>query len=248
MLRRAREVLSGLTVVVAAASASTLTAHAFDKVQSVDPVPAGRGYIYYVREHDSDDQPLQGRTVTMSVQRAPGSDATVAPCDPQGHTSGSPAQTATQVSGADGLAYFFIRTATTPGENDFTWQDGTYSGQVIVIGKPVAAATATATAGGATGTAQAASTSASATPRAGAAGGSRRGGTGAGPQGAAEPAAARVSLPSPTVPPLAAALLATMLAWLFGPALVQRHEARLAQLARRLGMARLMPRRAASPR
>lgn len=198
MLRPARAALSALCALGAAAAASTLTAHAFDTVQSFDPVPAGQGYTYYVIEHDFNNQPVQGRAVTISVQRAPGRDAAVAPGDAKGIPTGAWGQTATQVSGADGLAYFLLRTSTTPGENDFTWQDGTYTGQAVVIGRPLAAATA-----------------------------GRKAGATAAPKPAPtplplDPAAARSQLPSAAVPPLAVALLATLLVWLFLPPVLAR--------------------------
>jgi len=204
VLRTARAAVCGLCALGAAVAASTLSAHAFDRVQTFDPVPAGHGYVYYVKELDVQGQPLAGRTVTVSVVHAPGDGASVAPCDAEGHLTGAAAPTATQVSGADGLAYFRLRTSTTPGENDYSWQDGTYSGQVVVVGKPVSA-------GASAASRQAEST---ATPGGGHGGGAR-------PVGVVQ-VAARPHLPPTAIPPVAAALLATLLVWLFLPPVLAR--------------------------
>jgi hypothetical protein len=204
VLRTARAVGTGLCALGAAVAASTLTVHAFDRVQSFDPVPAGRGYVYFVKEHDPQGDPVAGRTVTISVQHVPGAGASVAPCDAQGHPTGPALQTATEPSGIDGLAYFLIRTSTTPGENDFTWQDGTYTGQVVVVGTPVGGEAAAASRQGA----------GAATPNA------DRGGV-RGPRGTV-PVAARSHLPPLAMPPVAAAFLATLLVWLFLPPVLAR--------------------------
>jgi hypothetical protein len=193
--------LAGLGA-LAAAALTTATVHAFENTQSFDPVPAGRGYVYYVREADTDHQPISGRRVTMSVQHAPGPDATVAPSDAKGKPTGPAGQTASEVTGDDGLAFFVIKTSTTPGDNEFVWQDGTYTGQVVVVGKPLGAA-------------------ATASPRGGGAGHHAR-----------TPARAVPAhgLPSSAMPPLAAGLLASLLVFLFAPPVVARRLERL-QLA-----------------
>jgi hypothetical protein len=196
LLRPLRALLTGLSVLAAVAAVSTVSAHAFEKVQSFDPVPAGRGYVYYVKEADTQHQPIVGRRVTMSVQHAPGSDASVAPSDSKGSPTGPAGQTASAVTGDDGLAFFVLKTSTTPGDNEFTWQDGTYTGQVVVVGKPLGGAAP-----------------ATATPRVQS--------TATRPRPAA-PSAAVPGLPAKGMPPLAAGLFATLLVWLVGPAALRR--------------------------
>lgn len=195
MRHAARTVLAGLFA-AAAAAACSVTAHAFDRTESLDPVSAGRGYVYYVKELDTDHQPVQGHVVTMSVQQGAGGDASVAPCDPGGHPTGPAGQTASELSGPDGLAYFFIKTSTTPGTNEFTWKDDTYKGQIVVVGKPLPGAAAKPSHSGA-----------SAHPA----------------PGAPAAAAARAKLPQRAMPPLAAGLLAFLVVCLVAPPLLARH-------------------------
>jgi hypothetical protein len=209
----ARAVLTGL-VVLAAVAASPLTARAFDRVESLDPVAAGHSYVYYVREVDTDHQPIAGRSVTMSVQHAPAPDTTVAPADSSGHTTGPAGLSAKEVSGADGLAFFLLTTSKTPGDNEFTWQDGIYNGQVVVVGKPVPGTSPTPS--------PRPSASPTAVPRAAA-------GAKSPPVSGGGGAAASVRLPASRVPPLAAALLAALLVFLLVPS----------SLARRWGGVRL---------
>jgi hypothetical protein len=203
-VRPLRALLTGMSVLATAAAVSTAPVHAFEKVQSFDPVPAGRGYVYYVKEAATDHQPIVGRRVTMSVQHAPGSDASVAPSDAKGNPTGPAGTTASVVTGDDGLAYFVLKTSTTPGNNEFTWQDGTYTGQVVVVGMPL-------------GGAAPATAHASAKPA--------TGGKPAKPPASAT--AATVSLPAKGMPPLAAGLFATLLVWLLVPRALERRLAPL---------------------
>ncbi len=197
----ARAVLTGLSALAAAVATTTVTVHAFDRVESLDPIPAGRSYVYFVKEVASDHSPIAGRTVTMAVQHGAAADASVAPSDAQGHPTGPAGATASELSGADGLAFFILRTSATPGDNEFTWRDATYTGQVVVVGTPVAGATPSAR--GATSGAQA--------PK-------HRRGTGAATVVAVE----RARGPQAAVPPLAAALLAVLLVWLLAPPVLAR--------------------------
>lgn len=200
--------MTALCAAAAATATCSVTAHAFDRTESLDPVPAGRGYVYYVKELDTDHQPIPGHVVTMSVQQGAGADASVAPCDPKGHPTGPAGQTASELSGADGLAYFLIKTSTTPGTNEFTWKDDTYHGQVVVVGRPLPGA-AGATARRATGASHAATAAAAAAA-------------------AARAAAAHAKPPQGAMPPLAAGLLAFLLVWLVAPPLLARRVQTLA--------------------
>jgi len=205
----ARTVLAGLSAAVAAVAVCTTTARAFDRVESLDPITAGRSYFYYVKELDTDHQPIAGRTVTMAVQHGAGPDASVAPADASGHPTGPAGATATEESGSDGLAFFLLKTSTTPGDNEFTWRDDTYSGQVVVVGKALAGPTSSAHA--ATGT-------------------TNSGGSGRqiGPSTGARSQAARPAhLPPTAMPPLAAALLAFLLVLLVAPPRVARYVRQL---------------------
>ena len=202
MRQAARTVLTGLCAAAAAAATCSVTAHAFDRTESLDPVPAGRSYVYYVKELDTDHQPVQGHVVTMTVQQGAGADASVAPCDPKGHPTGPAGQTASELSGSDGLAYFLIKTSTTPGTNEFTWKDDTYNGQIVVVGKPLPGAAAKPSRN--TGTSHAT------------------------PSADRTAAAARAKLPQRAIPPLAAALLAFLLVCLIAPPLLVRHVRTLA--------------------
>lgn len=202
-----RAVLTGLSALAAAVATTSVTAHALDRTESLAPVPAGRGYVYWVKEVDNDHQPIAGRTVTMTVQHGAGSDATVAPSDANGHATGQPGQTASELSGSDGLAFFILKTSSTPGDNEFTWRDDTYSGQVVVVGQPLAGATAQA---------KAANT--------GKGSGAKAKGAGAG----AAHVAGRAGLPGVAMPPLAAALLAFLVVLLVAPPALARRARALA--------------------
>jgi hypothetical protein len=189
----------GLALATAAALGPATAALAFDKTETEQPVAAGRGYVYFIREVDAQQQPLAGRTVAMSVGTAPGPDASVAPSDAGGHVTGAAGRTATERSGADGLVYFVLRTSATPGVNQFTWSDTAYTGQVLVTGTPPPSASAGA---------------------GGAAGAVRGSGRGSG----APPARGR----SAVVPPLAAGIAAGSLVWLGAPVLLARRRRRAA--------------------
>ena len=207
MAHRARIAAAGL-VAFAAAALGSVAALAYDKIDPLAPVPAGRAYVYYVHEVDTDHQPIEGHTVTISVQRAPGSDATVAPSDSKGHPTGPAGQTASQQSGSDGFAYFLLTTSKTPGDNEFTWTDGTYTGQVVVVGL------------GATALASASPSGAAAHGRAGSTGGKRPSAVTVG-AGSTKP-----HQPPGGIPPLAAGIVAAVLVWLLAPpALARRARA-----------------------
>lgn len=213
----ARAVLPGLCA-AAAAVATCTTALAYSQTKYTDPIAAGRSYVYYVHEVDTDRQPWAGRTVTMTVKQAPGGDASVAPSDSAGHATGPAGQSATGVSGADGLVFFILTTSATPGENDFVWKDDTYDGLVVVLGvghSPSASPSAAAGShgqgrgGGGAGTTGAGS------------GGSSHGSS----PGSAVTAGSRARLPQASMPPLAAALLAVLLVWLLLPPVLARRPA-----------------------
>lgn len=198
----ARAVLVGLSASLAAVAACTATALAFDRVETLAPIAAGRAYLYFVKELDVDQQPIAGRTVTMAVQQGAGPDASVAPSDSKGHATGTAGATATEVSGDDGLAYFLLRTSSTPGRNEFTWKDPDYSGEVVVVGKSLSGAGASPSASG--------------------------GGTHAGGKGGGIGAHTRAAhLPPVAMPPLAAALLAFLLVLLLAPPVVSRYVRKL---------------------
>ena len=154
---------AGLAAAIAAALGPVTAALAFNKTDTEKPVEAGRGYVYFIREVDTHKQPLAGRTVTMTLGTVPAPDATVAASDASGHVTGTPGRTATEQSGADGMVYFVLRTSTTPGQNQFTWSDTAYTGQVLVTGTapPSPTARAGAAAGSAHGGAQSAPPAAS---------------------------------------------------------------------------------------
>ena len=203
----ARAVLVGLSASLAAVAACTATALAFDRVETLDPVAAGRAYLYFVKEVNADQQPMPGRTVTMAVLHGAGPDASVAPSDSKGRATDSAGATATEVSGDDGLAYFLLRTSSTPGRNEFTWKDHDYSGEVVVVGKSLSGAGA----------------SPSASEQSAGGGGTHTGGK-AGGTGAHARAA---HLPPLAMPPLAAALLAFILVLLLAPPVVSRYVRKL---------------------
>ena len=196
MPRSVRLAPIGLALAIAAALGPATAALAFSKTDTEKPVEAGRGYVYYIREVDANKNPLAGRTVVMSVGTVPAADATVAASDAAGHVSGTPGRTANEQSGADGMVYFVLRTSATPGQNQFTWSDTAYTGQVLV-----------------TGTAPA-----SASPRPGAAAGTAKGG--------AAPRASVAGSHGFVVPPPAAGIAASALVWLGGPALLVRRRRR----------------------
>jgi hypothetical protein len=77
----------------------------------------------------------------MRVQSAPGTDASVAPADASRRATGPQGNQASTKSGADGLAYFALELSPTPGENDFVWDDGVFTGLVVVVGTPAPAGT-----------------------------------------------------------------------------------------------------------
>jgi len=127
-----------LAVLVALVPAPVL---GYDKVDRQQPQTAGTALAYYIREANSQDQPQPGRTVTMRVQSAPGTGASVAPADASRRATGPQGNQASTKSGADGLAYFALELSPTPGENDFVWDDGVFTGLVVVVGTPAPAGT-----------------------------------------------------------------------------------------------------------
>ena len=209
----ARAVLAGLCATAAAVATCSLTALAYDRTDNPDPIFAGRNYTYFVKEIDTDRQPIQGRTVTMTVKHGAGPDASVAPSDASGHPTSPAGASASEVSGADGLAFFILHTSTTPGENDFVWRDDTYSGLVVVVGKPLGNVSPSATAGAGAGSAGAGGHHG----RADAGGGGSESTRGA--------ASGHARLPQTAMPPLAAGMLAFLLVWLLLPPVLQRHLA-----------------------
>ncbi len=114
---------------------------AYDKVDRQQPQIAGTALAYYIREANSQDAPQPGRTVTMRVQSAPGTGASVAAADASRHPAGPQGNQASTKSGADGLAYFALELSPTPGENQFVWDDGVFTGLVVVVGTPAPAGT-----------------------------------------------------------------------------------------------------------
>jgi hypothetical protein len=207
--------LAALVAAAAAAVGSPMPALAFDKVDQLQPVQAGRGYVYYIREADVQKQPLAGRPVTVKVGKVPAPDAAVAPADAQGHATGPAGVTAVEQSGADGLAYFLLRTSSTPGDNEFTWSDTTWTGQVLVTGQPASAASPTVSApAGASGSSGGAK---------GPTGGAGGAGATAKPK-SPTPAQLAGRLPTAAVPPLAAGLAAMGLVWLTVPPYLARRR------------------------
>jgi hypothetical protein len=250
--RAARLAPIGFAAVIAAALGSVTPALAFDKVDRLQPVQAGRGYVYFVHEVDAQKQPLPGRTVTVKVGTVPGAGASVAPSDARGHATAAAGASATEVSGADGLAYFVLHTSTTPGENEFIWSDTSWSGEVLVTGLAAGAAAPSPSA--------AASPSSAAPAAAGGHGGGSSGAAAGSGSGAASKAPVSKAPASSTtaavavratgggpVPPVLAGLGATVLVWLAIPlALTRRRRASLS-----LGLPALpspLPTAAAPPR
>lgn len=206
----ARAVLAGLCAAAAAVATCSLTALAYDRTDNPDPIVAGHTYTYFVKEIDTDRQPIQGRRVTIRVLHGAGPDAAVVASDSNGNAEDQPGPTASEVSGADGFVYFVLRTSTTPGENDYVWRDDTYSGLVVVVGKPGGSASPSATAGGPAGAG-------------GHHGGASGGGGGSGSKVGTD--VVRAALPQTAMPPLAAGMLAFLLVGLLAPPLLQRRMA-----------------------
>ena len=196
----------GLAALTAAALGTVTASAAFAKVDRPDPIPAGRGYVYFLHEVDSHQQPVAGRSVLMKVGKVPGPGASVAVSDNQGHLAGPAGPSASASSGADGMVHFVLRISGTAGVNEFIWDDGTYQGQVLVTG--LAAATVSPSAA------------------AGAAGPAH--GKAAGGSASSGPSAAQLAgrLPARRVPPLAAALAAAALCWVVVPGLLARRRSR----------------------
>jgi hypothetical protein len=145
VLRAVRPAAIGFAALVAAALGPVTTALAFDKVDHLQAVQAGRGYVYFLRELDAHKQPVAGRTVTVKVGTVPGGDASVAPSDAKGHATGPAGATASAISGADGLVYFVLHTSTKPGDDEFIWNDVSWTGEVLITGlAPTAALPAAA--------------------------------------------------------------------------------------------------------
>jgi hypothetical protein len=258
-----RVLAAGLAAGAAALAAVSPALAAFNRVDKLDPILSGRGYVYYVKELDTAGAPIAGRTVTMTVGTVPGPGASVAPSDASGHTTGNAGQSTSVVSGPDGLAYFALHTSPTPGQNEFLWHDDDFTGQVLVQGLPhgvpsafaapvtvaprSSAAPAVPSASASSAPSASAPTS-SGTPRpqssalagAGAASAKgRNGGTGAG-GGSGTPAtlnagAARAHLPGGSVPPIVAALVATGLVWMVLPRMLMRRLAVRPHLRARSG-------------
>lgn len=229
MSRTARLAPIGFAAAIAAALGSATAALAFDKVDNLQPIQAGRGYVYYVHEVDVQKQPVQGRTVTVNVGKVPGRDATVAPADAQGHATGPAGAAAQELSGTDGLAYFLLRTSTTPGVNEFTWTDTTWTGEVLVTGQPAPSSSPAAGSGAAAGSSH---------------GGTASGAGGSGGSGKAASASTAARTPGRGVPPVAAGLAAMVLAWLVLPPVLARRRGTLAMPA----LPGALPTAAAPPR
>jgi hypothetical protein len=211
----ARAVLAGLCAAAAVAATCPSIALAYDHTDYPDPIIAGHNYTYFVKEIDTDRQPIQGRSVTMTVKHGAGPDSSVAPSDPSGHATGPAGASASGVSGADGLVFFILHTSTTAGENDFVWRDDTYSGLVVVVGTPLGGESVTARPGSHGGAA------ASGGHHGASGAGSSSGGSGSGSSSGG--ASARARLPHTAMPPLAAAMLAFLLVWLLVPPVLRRH-------------------------
>ena len=192
----ARAVLIGLSAVAAALATSSVTALAFDRVESLQPIPAGHSYVYYVKELDTDRLPIQGRTVTVTVSHDAGRVSRVAQAYASGHPTGPAGPSATEVSGADGLAFFILKTSSTPGDNEWVWKDDTYTGQVIVVGKPLGPGTTTSP--------------------------THNSGTSTPVRHPRVPAG-RAALPPTAIPPLAAGIFAAMLTWLLATPPLRRY-------------------------
>lgn len=130
-----------LLAVVAVLALAPVRVWGYDKIDRQPPQTAGTALAYYIREANSQDQPQPGRPVTMRVQKAPGTGASVAAADAGRHIVGPQGNQASTKSGSDGLAYFALELSPTPGENDFVWDDGVFTGLVVVVGTPAPAGT-----------------------------------------------------------------------------------------------------------
>ncbi|HEV7465147.1 MAG TPA: hypothetical protein VGP96_02530 [Candidatus Dormibacteraeota bacterium] len=139
--RRRRLLVLGLLAVSALLALAPVRVLGYDKVDRQQPQIAGTALAYYIREANSQDAPQPGRTVTMRVQSAPGTGASVAAADATRHPVGPQGTQASTKSGADGLAYFALELSPTPGENQFVWDDGVFTGLVVVVGSPAPAGT-----------------------------------------------------------------------------------------------------------
>jgi hypothetical protein len=213
----------GLAALTAAALGSvTSVSAAFDKVEPLPPIQAGRGYVYYLHEVDAQKQPVAGRTVVVKVGTVPGPGASVAASDAEGHLAGPAGPTAKASSGADGLVHFVLRISTTPGVNEYIWDDGNHQGQVLITGLA----------------------GAQASPGAGSGAGAVRGAAAGGTSAPGGPTAAQLArrLPARRVPPLAAGLAGAALCWVLLPGLLARRRDR-----RLLRISSLPPWSAAAP-
>jgi hypothetical protein len=137
--RRRRLLALGLLAVSALLALAPVRVLGYDKVDRQQAQVAGTALAYYIREANSQDAPQPGRTVTMRVQSAPGTGASVAAADATRHPVGPQGTQASTKSGADGLAYFALELSPTPGENQFVWDDGVFTGLVVVVGSPAPA-------------------------------------------------------------------------------------------------------------
>lgn len=137
--RRRRLAMLGVLAVITLLALAPSRVLGFDKVDRQPPQTAGTALAYYIREANSQDAPQAGRTVTMRVQSAPGTGAKVAAADASRRAVGPQGNQASTKSGADGLAYFALELSPTPGENQFVWDDGVFTGEVVVVGTPAPA-------------------------------------------------------------------------------------------------------------
>jgi hypothetical protein len=136
---RRRLLVLGLLAVSALLALAPVRVLGYDKVDRQQAQVAGTALAYFIREANSQDAPQPGRTVSMRVQSAPGTGASVAAADATRHPVGPQGTQASTKSGADGLAYFALELSPTPGENQFVWDDGVFTGLVVVVGSPAPA-------------------------------------------------------------------------------------------------------------
>jgi hypothetical protein len=136
---RRRLLVLGLLAISALLALAPVRVLGYDKVDRQQAQVAGTALAYYIREANSQDAPQPGRTVSMRVQSAPGTGASVAAADATRHPVGPQGTQASTKSGADGLAYFALELSPTPGENQFVWDDGVFTGLVVVVGSPAPA-------------------------------------------------------------------------------------------------------------
>ncbi|HEY0408636.1 MAG TPA: hypothetical protein VGE42_00050, partial [Candidatus Dormibacteraeota bacterium] len=85
---RRRLLVLGLLAVSALLALAPMRVLGYDKVDRQQPQVAGTALAYYIREANSQDAPQSGRTVTMRVQSAPGTGASVAAADATRHPVG----------------------------------------------------------------------------------------------------------------------------------------------------------------